>query len=322
MIAIAGPSGGLSLRISVTDRCQMRCRYCMPPDGIEPRPREEILSYEEIAALAALLRDAFGLAKIRITGGEPLARPRLERLIEMLAALGVLDLAVTTNGLWLEERAAALKRAGLRRVNVSLDALTPTVFERITGRGDVRRVIRGIEAARNEGLTPVKLNAVVVRGINDGEITGLVDFAIEHDCEIRFIELMPMGPGADLYAAGHVPNTTVREMIAQSFSMTPIGRTPGASALRYRVADRTERTGVVGFISPCSAPFCADCTRLRVTADGRLLGCLARDGGLPIREMLRRGDLRGVAAAAAAALCNKRDDAIFTRNRTMASVGG
>lgn len=322
MIAVAGPSVGLSLRVSVTDRCPLRCRYCMPPDGIELCPREEILSYEEIAALAALLRDTFGLAKIRITGGEPLVRPHLERLIEMLAALGVPDLAVTTNGLRLEECAAALKRAGLRRVNVSLDALTPAVFERTTGGGDVRRVIRGIEAARNEGLTPVKLNAVVVRGMNDGEIAGLLDFALARDCEMRFIELMPMGPGADLYGAGHMPNTAVREIIAQSFSMTPIGRTPGASALRYRVADRAGRAGVVGFISPCSAPFCADCTRLRVTADGRLLGCLARDGGLPIREMLRRGDRRGLAAAAAAAFRCKRDDEVFTRDRTMASVGG
>ena len=315
-------SAGLSLRLSVTDRCQLRCRYCMPPEGFARCAREELLGDDELLALVSDLRAAFGLAKIRITGGEPLMRPRLENLVERLAALNPPDFALTTNGLRLAESAAALRRAGLRRVNISLDALDPAVFERVTGGRDVRAVLRGIDAALAAGLTPVKLNTVVARGLNEDQIENLVVFALERGCELRFIELMPIGPGAALHAGGFVSSAELRARIAARFDLIPLGREAGASAERYCVTDPDGRVGTLGFISPCSAPFCADCNRLRVTADGRFLGCLAWEGGLSVREPLRRGDFPAIIQAARDVLRCKRDNADFTRHANMASVGG
>ena len=316
-------NGGLALRISVTDRCQLRCRYCLPPEGAALSKREDLLSYEEIAQLARALRDSFGLAKIRVTGGEPLVRPGLPRLVALLAALDVPDLALTTNGLLLAGRAETLRAAGLHRVNVSLDALDADIFRRVTRGGRVEDVLAGIRAARAAGLTPIKLNTVLVRGLNDGEIEPLAAFALENDCELRFIELMPIGPGAELYAAGHVPAAEARARLARRYDLEPLGRAPGASAERFRVRDADGRAGVVGFIAPCSAPFCADCRRLRVTADGRLLGCLAREGGIPVREALRDGDLRAILSAVPEAFSMKREDAAFAVPfACMAGIGG
>lgn len=186
---------GLALRVSVTDHCQLRCRYCMPAEVVPLCGRDEILSYEEIAALVACLQKGFGLSKVRITGGEPLVRPHIERLITMLADLGIPDLALTTNGLHLARMAPSLKRAGLSHVNVSVDSLSPAMFRYLTHGGDVRATLAGIATAWRHGLLPVKLNTVVIRSVNDSELSELVASAIRQHCEIRFIELMPIGRG-------------------------------------------------------------------------------------------------------------------------------
>lgn len=294
----------------------------MPPEGVPLCSRDEILSYEEITALVACLRDEFGLTKVRITGGEPLVRLDIERLVGMLAGLGIPDLALTTNGLRLTEMAPLLKRAGLRRVNVSLDSLSPDIFRRLTGGGDVRAVLDGIAAAFGQELLPVKLNTVVIRGVNDAEVSRLLEFAIDRKCELRFIELMPIGPGARLFADGFVSSEAVRQKLASRFSLIPLESETGASARRYGAVDAEGRRGTVGFISSCSAPFCDECSRLRVTADGRLIGCLARNGGISVRGMLRAGDTRSICHAARQVVAGKAADRVFEQGMAMASIGG
>ncbi|MEI6148576.1 MAG: GTP 3',8-cyclase MoaA [bacterium] len=315
-------SQGLSLRISVTDRCQLRCGYCMPPEGVPLLGRDEILSYEEITALVACLQEEFGLTKVRITGGEPLVRPDIERLVAKLADLGIPDLALTTNGLHLAEMAPLLRRAGLRRVNVSLDSISHDTFRRLTGGGDLQAVLDGITTALDVGLRPLKLNTVVIRGVNDNELRDLVEFGLRRDCEVRFIELMPIGPGAPLSANGFISSEAVQRSLSSHFTFHPLGMESGESASRYSVVSAEGRRGTVGFISSCSAPFCGTCARLRVTADGRLIGCLARDGGVPIRETLRAGDRTSIAAVVRRVLSGKTADRIFEQNMAMASIGG
>lgn len=321
MIATPLPQG-LALRLSVTDRCQLRCRYCMPEEGVPLGSRAEILSYEEIARLTAWLRDEFGLARVRITGGEPLIRQGIEQLVAMLAGLGVEDLALTTNGLRLPEMARALRQAGLKRVNVSLDTLSPATFRSLAGTGDLQSVLDGIDAAQDAGLLPVKLNTVVIRGVNDREVSRILAFALERNCEARFIELMPIGPGASLFAGGFVSSDAVLEILSRDFALVPAVTPAGTSARRYHVTDAQGRRGAAGFISSCSAPFCDGCTRLRATADGRLIGCLARDGGISIREWLRSGNRQGVVDAARHVLMGKTADRVFEQGLAMASIGG
>ena len=321
MIAAAAPRG-LSLRVSVTDRCQLRCRYCMPPEGVPLCGRDEILSYEDIGALVACLQAEFGLTKVRITGGEPLVRPGIERLVGMLADLGIPDLALTTNGLRLAELAPVLKRAGLRRVNVSLDSLSPDTFHRLTGGGELQAVLEGIAAALAAGLLPLKLNTVVIRGINENEVQDLVEFGLQRNCEVRFIELMPIGPGALLFPDGFVSSEAVRQRLLSHFAFNPIGLEAGTSARRHGVVNAEGRRGAVGFISSCSAPFCGECSRLRVTADGRLIGCLARNGGIPVRAMLRAGDTASICHAVRHVLEGKTADRVFDQEMAMASIGG
>ena len=313
---------GLSLRVSVTDRCQLRCQYCMPTEGVSLCGKDEILSYEEITALVACLQAEFGLTKVRITGGEPLVRPEIDQLVGLLAALGIPDLALTTNGLRLAEMAPLLKRAGLHRVNVSLDSLSPETFRRLTGGEDLQGVLDGIDAARAVGLLPLKLNTVVIRGINVTEVPALVEFGIQKQCEIRFIELMPIGPGAQLFSGGFVSSEAVRQGLSSHFGLSPLETDAGTSARRYRVVNAKGQRGVVGFISSCSAPFCSECSRLRVTADGRLIGCLARDGGVPVRAMLRAGDQPSIAAVVRRVLEGKTADRAFEQKRAMSSIGG
>ena len=321
MIAIP-TSRGLSLRVSVTDRCQLRCRYCMPPEGVPLRGRDEILSYEEIVALVACFRDEFGLTKVRITGGEPLVRTGIERLVGMLADLDIPDLALTTNGLRLAEMAPALKRAGLHRVNVSLDSLSPDAFRRLTGGGELHTVLHGIAAAQDAGLIPLKLNTVVIRGFNEEETVDLVEFAIQRNCEVRFTELMPIGPGAKLFSEGFISSMDVRQKLSSHFTLHPLGAEIGTSARRYGVVNAEGKRGTVGFISSCSAPFCGECARLRLTADGRLIGCLARNGGIGVREMLRAGDRQSITDVVRRVLEGKTADRVFEQGMAMASIGG
>lgn len=272
--------------------------------------------------LVACLRDEFGLSKVRITGGEPLVRPDLERLISTLRELGIPDLTLTTNGVLLAKMAPVLKRAGLSRINVSLDSLTPEIFNHLTGGGDVRATLSGIAAALAHGLRPLKLNTVVIRGVNDTELHKIVAFALREDCEIRFIELMPIGPGAALFPDGFMSSVAVRELLSGHFAMKPNPPVYGSSARRYRVTDSYGRSGVVGFISSCSAPFCAECTRLRVTADGRLIGCPARTGGISVRDALSSGDRKAICDIARTVLGAKRIDRVFAQEMVMASIGG
>ncbi len=314
--------GRLSLRLSVTDRCQLRCQYCMPPAGVALGPRQEILSYEEISLLVACLQREMGVAKVRLTGGEPLVRPQLERLVARLAGLGVPELTLTTNGLLLASQAAALRRAGLQRVNISLDSLRPAVFRQLSGGGDLQPVLAGIAAAHAHGLTPVKLNTVVVRGVNDTEVATLVDFGLEHDCEVRFIELMPIGPAAAWGAERLVAATEIRAALIERFALAPATTAPDSAARRFTVADAKGRRGTVGFIASCSDPFCAHCARLRVTADGRLIGCLAQDGGVSVRDLVRQADWSAVVDAARQVLGTKRRDGAFAQDLAMVSIGG
>jgi cyclic pyranopterin phosphate synthase len=324
MIAVPDDRG-LSLRVSVTDRCQLRCSYCMPPAGIPACRHEDILSYEEITRFAQYLQAEFGLGKVRITGGDPLVRKEVSRLVRMLSGLRIPDLAMTTNGQLLEEHAQALKEAGLKRVNVSLDSLVPETFRRLSGGGSLDKSLRGIEAARRAGLCPVKLNMVVLRGVNDGEVRDLAAFALEHDCDVRFLELMPLGVAAENHAGQFVSSEETAARLATRFSLKPLAAGPGGTARNVRLRDPSGREGRAGFISPCSEPFCGGCRRLRLTAGGHLIGCLGRDSRISIKPFLRSGKaepLEGLRPLVEQALAEKNLEHRFKPARMLGAVGG
>lgn len=323
--ASARPVGPLSLRVSVTDRCPFRCLYCTPADGVPLFAHADILRYEEIAAFVRVLERHAGLTKVHVTGGEPLARRDIRHCVAMLAAEGVDDLALTTNGEALPELAAALREAGLRRVNVSLDSLDEATFARITRGGELGKVLAGIDAAVAAGLHPVKLNATLLRGLNDQEAPALADFAIGRGLTLRFIELMPVGEAADRFDQWFVPAAEVLTGLGRRFDLEPLPRRAGSSSRNYRVRAPDGRTGTIGVICPTSDPFCADCNRLRLTARGELIGCLARRDGFDILPLLRTDgpvDAEAVMAAVGRALRCKRDDATFQHRPNMAQIGG
>lgn len=277
------------LRISVTDRCDLRCAYCRPEaDACRPEPRERILSFEEIARIARVAA-GMGVQKLRITGGEPLVRRDLPRLVARLAAIpGIRDLAMTTNATLLADHAGALARAGLMRVNVSLDSLNPLRFRQITG-GDLNRVLAGIAAARAAGLAPLKLNCVLMRGINDGEMPELMDFARRIGATIRFIELMPMKRGMD-WRRHYLPVSEVLEQPEVRRRIRLDAPLPGGNeAARYWPMAGAGQEGTVGFITPMSARFCEGCNRLRLTADGGLRACLPEEHKMNLRDLIRAG---------------------------------
>ncbi|MFB3909986.1 MAG: GTP 3',8-cyclase MoaA [Candidatus Eisenbacteria bacterium] len=273
------------LRVSVTDRCGLRCVYCMPDGEPEHAPREEILTYEEIAEVVRRLHDRFGLRRVRITGGEPLVRPRLENLVRLLAEIGLEEVAMTTNGQILARSIDALKEAGLTRLNISLDSANPETFRRLTG-GDLAPTLEGIAAADSAGLRPLKLNAVVIRGENEDETVDLALWAMERGYEIRFLELMAIGCVQRYHPEMFVPTREVRERLQREFAMEPIEAEPGAPAKLWS-ARRGEIEGKIGFISPETEPFCLSCRRLRMTAMGRFLGCIMLEDGPDVRAALR-----------------------------------
>jgi GTP 3',8-cyclase len=312
----------LALRISVTDRCQLRCRYCMPPEGIACGCHSDILSYEEITQLVRLLQKNHGIHKIRLTGGEPLIRPQIETLIAMLSDIGIPDIALTTNALKLAPLATKLKAAGLNRINISLDALSPETFGRITGSQDVQSVLDGISAAKEAGLQPIKLNTVVIKGENDHELIPIVHYALANGLEVRFIELMPIGPGVETYQDGFLSSADVRKILETAFLLTPATNEPGSSARRFQVTDQASRTSTTGFISSCSNPFCSGCRRLRITARGELIGCLAREDGIPIRPLLQQGNDAAILHAVQTAMGGKRANTLFEQARSMSRIGG
>jgi len=316
-----------SFRISVTDRCDLRCVYCIPEE-IEWLARAQLLTLEEIARLARLAV-AGGVRKIRITGGEPLLRRDLPRLIEMLAAIpGLEDLALTTNGTQLARLAPALKCAGLERVNVSLDSLDAETFQKMAQRDALPCVFEGIEAAVAAGLCPIRINTVVIRGVNDHEVVRFAEWARERSFEVRFIEFMPLEHGERWGRDVIVPGRELRERIAACFPLVPDpDADPHAPSRDWLFADGAP--GLVGFIDSVTQPFCASCNRIRLTADGKLRTCLFSVREHDLRGMLRGGAsdealmerLHGVVATKE--MKHHITDGLFVKpDRTMSRIGG
>jgi cyclic pyranopterin phosphate synthase len=281
------------LRLSVTDRCNLRCAYCMPQGRAKWIPRSDLLTANEILGIVAE-GVRLGIRQVRLTGGEPLVRPDILDIVRGLAAIpGIEDLSLTTNAVLLDKLAFPLAEAGLGRVNISLDTLDADKFRRITRYGDFQRTWNGILAAEAAGLSPIKLNTVVIKGINADELPALACLTLEHPWHIRFIELMPIGNAQGDWGAGLPPFSqrylSVQDMLSQlsSFKLepcvTPNGNGPARS---YRIPGAS---GTVGFISPLGDCFCDSCNRLRLTADGRLRACLIQGAEIPIREALRAG---------------------------------
>jgi cyclic pyranopterin phosphate synthase len=317
------------LRISVTDRCDLRCIYCMPEAGVPLVPMADMLSYEEVAAVARAAMAA-GVRRFRLTGGEPLARRGVVSLVRLLAGLGPDDLALTTNGLHLAEFAADLKAAGLTRVTVSLDTLRPDRFEAITRRTGLERIFAGLAAARAAGLVPVKVNTVVIRGVNDGEVPDFVRFARREGVELRFIELMPtsgLTPECKELGAWRpalfVKGEEVRALIEDAFGRLERLPDDGGVAEVYRIVDGTR----LGFITPVSRPFCRGCERLRLGPDGRLRICLFDRGGIDLRKALREekagpAELEAAFRSAFAAKATWERGAIESLSSDMFRIGG
>ncbi len=275
-----------SLRLSVTDRCNLRCLYCMPEEEYVWLPREELLTFEELNRLVDLFVQ-LGVTDIRLTGGEPLLRQKLENLVTLLAANpGIQDLALTTNGILLELQAEALKRAGLHRVTISLDTLKPDRFRAITNRDEHARVLAGIEAAHAAGFTRTKLDTVVMRGINDDELADLIEFGRERSLEVRFIEYMDVA-GATRWSPEQVVSRDqmLQQLTKRYGKITPLDEHNSAPAVRYSLPDGT----IFGIIASTTAPFCRTCDRSRLTADGMWYRCLYATEGTDLRRPLRDG---------------------------------
>ena len=278
------------LRLSVTDRCNFRCTYCMPAEGLDWLPRSELLTYEELARIAQICVERWAFSGIRITGGEPTVRAHLPRLFEMLAPLGV-DLAMTTNGVRLPDLAADLAAAGLRRVNVSLDSLKPDVFEQLTRRPDLDNVLAGIDAALAAGLGPVKVNCVVMRGVNDDEVVDLAAFGRERGVGLRFIEFMPLDADGGWSLDRVVPAREILERIDAVFPLDLDARAAHDDVHVEPAARFAYRDGVgdVGVIASVTEPFCGNCDRVRLTAEGKFRTCLFALEEFDLRALLRAG---------------------------------
>jgi len=319
------------LRVSITDRCNFRCAYCMPEEGMQWLPRTEVLTYEEIARVSRVCVERFGFEAIRLTGGEPLVRAHVTRLVQMLAPLGV-DIAMTTNGVKLGELAHELRAAGLRRINVSLDSFQRDRFIALTKRDELERVLAGIDAAIDAGLSPVKVNAVVMRGVNDDEVVDLARFGREKGVGVRFIEFMPLDAQGAWNAERVVPASEIIDRINDEF---PLEIERGAHVEpAQRFAYRDGR-GDVGVIASVSEPFCDDCDRVRLTAEGQFRTCL-----FALDETDLRAELRATGGLDAGYLDDRLATAIeqavarkwaghrighvdFVRpNRSMSQIGG
>lgn len=308
------------LRVSLTDRCNFRCFYCLPHGEPPIAPKEQMLSYEEIEYICDIFVE-LGIEKIRLTGGEPMMRRDIEQIIYKLAQLkksdklqlvdgsteraggnsndklkligrrGLHDLALTTNGYFLPHRAHSLKEAGLDRITISLDSLKRDVFKQMTGVDVLERVLEGIQAAKDAGLDPIKINAVIVRGHNEDEVADFAAFAREHDVKMRFIEFMPLDSGHDWSREDVVSGREIRERIEARFPLEPIDEFRGSNtASRYRFADGAP--GEIGIIAPVTEPFCGACSRIRLTADGQIRTCLFSTVEHSLRDVIRDGASR------------------------------
>jgi cyclic pyranopterin phosphate synthase len=316
-----------SLRISVIDRCNFRCRYCMPAEGLPWLPRTEILSYEEIRRLVGLMA-RMGVSEVRLTGGEPLVRRDLPDLVQMLVATpGVADLALTTNGVLLDRLAGPLVAAGLRRINVSLDSLSHTRFAEITRRDALDRVLAGLaEAERHPELRPIKINCVAIRGFSETEVSALAELARRKPYVVRFIEFMPLDADERWDADQVLSGAEIRAIIERRWPLEEIAAKPSSTARRYRYADGA---GELGFVSPVTEPFCSSCDRIRMTADGRLRTCLFSRRDWDLRDPMRAGatdsELETLIRTAVAhkELKHRINDSGFERaNRSMSQIGG
>jgi cyclic pyranopterin phosphate synthase len=276
-----------SLRVSVTDKCNFRCRYCMPAEGLEWLPRDEVLSFEEIERIVRVLA-AMGVEEVRLTGGEPLIRRDLPVLVEKLARVpGVTDLSLTTNGVLLDRLAAPLVAAGLRRVNVSLDTLSHTRFAEMTRRDALDRVLAGLaEAERHPELRPIKVNAVAIKGFTETEVPALAELARRKPYVVRFIEFMPLDADGTWRNDEVLTGAEIRAIIEERWPLEEIPAKPSSTARRFRFADGA---GEIGFVNPVSEPFCSSCDRIRMTADGQLRTCLFSRREWDLKTPLRSG---------------------------------
>ena len=318
------------LRISITDRCNFRCTYCMPEEGMQWLPRSKVMRFEEIERLARIFVERYGVRGIRLTGGEPTVRAQLPLLVEKLAVLegpdGPIDVAMTTNGATMRLLAPRLRDAGLRRVNISLDTLDRAKFERVTRRDELERVLDGIEAAKEAGFDPVKINAVIERGVNDDEIVDLATYGREHGVEVRFIEFMPLD------ADGHWVNDQVvgqDEIVAAIRAVYPLEQMPArgaAPADRFRYLDGV---GTIGVIPTVTKPFCGDCDRVRLTAEGQFRTCLFATKEFDLLSAMRNGEsddhlAERIEAAVATKWAGHRINQVnFIRpGKSMSQIGG
>jgi len=311
------------LRISVTDRCNLRCIYCMPAEGVGLMSHKDILTYEEIQAIVQAAAE-LGINKVRLTGGEPLARSGLSKLIQMLVQIDAIDdISLTTNGTLLGRYAAELKSAGLRRVNVSLDTLKPEKFEFITHRDMFSDVLEGIDVARSVGLNPVKINTVVMSGINDDELLDFAAKTINEEWHVRFIEFMPF---VDKSVPQFVPVSDMRKRLELLGELEPCLPSAGNGPAKYFRFPQSR--GTIGFITPVSEHFCFQCNRLRLTADGKLRPCLLAEDEIDLKQPLRSGiSLAGLKqlieeAVARKPLQHHLAEGYMPKDRPFTQVGG
>jgi cyclic pyranopterin phosphate synthase len=318
------------LRVSLTDRCNFRCFYCLPHGEPPIAPKEQMLSYEEIDYVCEIFV-GLGIEKIRLTGGEPMLRRDIETIIRKLSRLktsGLQDLALTTNGYYLPDRAQSLKDAGLDRVTISLDSLKRDVFKRMTGVDVLDKVLNGIAAAKKAGLDPIKINAVIVRGHNEDEVADFAAFAREHDVKMRFIEFMPLDSGHEWAREDVVSGKEIRERINERFPLVRVDVARGSdTSSRYRFADGA--TGEIGIIAPVTEPFCGACSRIRLTSDGQIRTCLFSTIEHSLRDVVRSGASREEIVDYIHSVILKKeprhfinDPSFVTPSRTMSFIGG
>jgi cyclic pyranopterin phosphate synthase len=316
--------------VSLTDRCNFRCFYCLPHGEPPIAPKEQMLSYEEIDYVCEIFV-SLGIEKLRLTGGEPMLRRDIETIIQKLSRLkssGLQDLALTTNGYYLPERAQSLKDAGLDRVTISLDSLKRDVFKRMTGVDVLDKVLAGIAAAKAAGLEPIKINAVIVRGHNEDEVADFAAFAREYDVKMRYIEFMPLDSGHEWAREDVVSGKEIRERINERFPLVRVDAARGSdTSARYRFADGAP--GEIGIIAPVTEPFCGACSRIRLTADGQIRTCLFSTVEHSLRDVVRSGASRKEIIEYIHSVIMKKeprhfinDPGFVTPSRTMSFIGG